>query len=387
VRWRQDGNVLPFQNAAPAPAADWRHIIRFGRNVASYKFALGRVLLELGRQQQTFVPLDDLAVPYAAAICEHLQVEDRQSTSAMSRFLDACRSRNRGELDDARLAEVTVRLGFANVIDAFHISRDGQPTQTPFFVDERATRRGITLTDHLLELANGVQSSVLPLEVDARWNLVQTSWGLGLGTRLVSFEITPDDAAVGLYAPTRLRRSPITGVRDALSGYQDGRCAYCNDLFTDIGTKRVAVDHVLPFVLMTRGWLDGDLHQIWNLVLACYECNSAKRDLPPDKEWMCWLEERNEHLITSHHPLRETLSTQLGQDATLRREALARRHTAATEMIRSTWKPPISPPSASITLSTLGRLRSACVPGNGRSSQRRNQRSRRRSGHVARPRF
>ena len=103
--------MLPFQDAAPTPASDWRHIIRFGRNVASYKFALGRVLLELGRQQRTFVPLDDLAVPYAAAICEHLRVEDRQSTSAMSRFLDACRSRNRGELDDARLAEVTVRLG------------------------------------------------------------------------------------------------------------------------------------------------------------------------------------------------------------------------------------------------------------------------------------
>ena len=64
--------MLPFQDAAPTPASDWRHIIRFGRNVASYKFALGRVLLELGRQQRTFVPLDDLAVPYAAVICEHL---------------------------------------------------------------------------------------------------------------------------------------------------------------------------------------------------------------------------------------------------------------------------------------------------------------------------
>ena len=333
--------MLPFQDAAPTPASDWRHIIRFGRNVASYKFALGRVLLELGRQQRTFVPLDDLAVPYAAAICEHLRVEDRQSTSAMSRFLDACRSRNRGELDDARLAEVTARLGFANVIDAFHIGRDGQPTQTPFFVDERSSRQGITLTDHLLALANGVQSSVLPLEVDARWNLVQTSWGLGLGTRVVSAEITPDEEAVDLYVPARLRRGPITGVRDALSGYQDGRCAYCNELFTDIGTKRVAVDHVLPFVLMTQGWADGDLHQIWNFVLACYACNSAKRDRPPGADWMPWLEKRSEHLIASHHPLRETLITQLGPDPVRRHQTLARRHTAATAMIRP-WKPPVS---------------------------------------------
>ena len=48
------------------------------------KFALGQALLDLGARQQTFVRLEDLAVPYAAAICEHLQVEDRQSTSAQS---------------------------------------------------------------------------------------------------------------------------------------------------------------------------------------------------------------------------------------------------------------------------------------------------------------
>ena len=238
---------------ARTPEGDWRHIVRFGRNVASYKFALGQALLDLGARQQTFVRLEDLAVPYAAAICEHLQVEDRQSTSAQSKFLDACRSRNRGDLDAAQLAEVTARLGFANVIDAFHISRGGQPTQTRFFADERASRQGITLTDHLLELANGLQATVLPCEVDARWNLVQMSWGLRLGTRLVSFEMTPDDDAVDLYAPARLRRGPVTGVRAALSGYQDGRCAYCQSPFTDIGTSRVAVDHVLPFVLMSRG--------------------------------------------------------------------------------------------------------------------------------------
>ena len=164
----QDGNMLPFQDAAPTPAGDWRHIVRFGRNVASYKFALGRALLNLAAQQQTFVRLEDLSVPYAASICEHLLAEDRQSTSARSRFLEACRSRNRGELNAAQLTEVTVQLGFNNVIDAFHISRGGEPTQTRFFIDERAARHGITLTDHLLDLANGLQAQVLPLEVDAR---------------------------------------------------------------------------------------------------------------------------------------------------------------------------------------------------------------------------
>ena len=107
------------------------------------------------------------------------------------------------------------------------------------------------------------------------------SWGLPLGTRLVSFEMAPDQDAVDLYAPARLRPGPITGVRDALSGYQDGRCAYCRTPFNDIGISRVAVDHVLPWVLMIREWQDGDLHQVWNLVLACYACNSAKSDARP----------------------------------------------------------------------------------------------------------
>jgi hypothetical protein len=152
--------MLAFQDA-PDPEGDWRHIVRFGRNAASYKFALGRALLNLAAQQQTFVRLEDLSVPFAAGICEHLLAEDRQSTSARSRFLDACRSRNCGELDAVQLAEVTVWFGFNSVIDAFHISRGGEPTQTRFFIDERAARYGITLTDELLNLADGLQAHAL----------------------------------------------------------------------------------------------------------------------------------------------------------------------------------------------------------------------------------
>lgn len=333
-----------FQSAVPTPEGDWRHIVRFGRNVASYKFALGEVLLELGVCQKTFVSLADLAVPYAAALCRHLKLEDKQTTSAQSRFLDALRSHNRGELDEARLIETTVRLGFQNVIDAFHVSRDGQPVQHRFFADERSARGGITLTDDLLALAAGPQANVLPLEVEARWNLVEVSWGLGLGSRIVSFEMEPDadPDPLFLYAPRRLRRDRVTRVRDALSGYQNGCCAYCGTEFTDIGPGRVAVDHVIPFMLMSRGWHDGDLHQVWNFVLACWTCNSAKHDRPPAAAWMPWLEERTEQLIGSHHPLRETLIKQLGKNKDERYQTLARRYKEATACLRP-WMPPRLP--------------------------------------------
>jgi 5-methylcytosine-specific restriction endonuclease McrA len=332
-----------FEQAAITPADDWRHVVRFGRNVASYKFALAQSLLALGARQQTVVPMADLALPYARAVCEHLKAEDRQSTSSRSRFLDACRAFNRGEINEAQLADTTVRLGFENVIDAFHVSRSSQQTTHRFFEDERKSRQAIVLTDELLQLANGRQAAVLPKEVEARWNLVQTAWGVRLGTHVISFELEPDQDAVLLYAPPKFRRPPITGVPAALSGYQDGRCAYCGEEFTDIGNKRVAVDHVLPFVLITRGWPGPDLHQIWNFVLACFGCNSAKSDRPPDPAWMPWLERRNDYFIASHHPLRETLIKQLGPDAKQRHEALAQRYLEATRLIPYPWRPPVTP--------------------------------------------
>lgn len=164
-----------LHDAAPTPDGDWRHIVRVGRNVASYKFALGSVLMDLGARQRTFVSLDELAVPYAAALCEHLKVEDKQTTSQQSRFLNACRALNRGELDQTILVDTTVRLRFQNVIDAFHVSRGRQPVAHRFFVDDRKSRNGITLTGDLLTLANGTQATVFPREIEAHCRLVETA--------------------------------------------------------------------------------------------------------------------------------------------------------------------------------------------------------------------
>src|SRR5215475_5217069 len=86
----------------------WRAIILFGRNVASYKFALAKALLELQPVAGQLIKLEDLAVPFANRICEHLQLADKQGTFARSRFLDACRKANMGELTQDQLAEQTV---------------------------------------------------------------------------------------------------------------------------------------------------------------------------------------------------------------------------------------------------------------------------------------
>lgn len=62
-----------------------------------------------------------------AHLCEHLKVADKQGSSAQSRFLDAYRAFYRGEATQEQLIEQTARLGFADVIDAFHAANQGTP--------------------------------------------------------------------------------------------------------------------------------------------------------------------------------------------------------------------------------------------------------------------
>lgn len=120
----------------------WRSIILFGRNVASYKFALARSLVEIAQNDNDLVPLEDLADPFARHICQHIKDAPVQATSKSSRFLEACKGFNEGSITETQLRDATVRLGFNNVIDAFHVV-NGEDVPTRFFIDERKANSGI----------------------------------------------------------------------------------------------------------------------------------------------------------------------------------------------------------------------------------------------------
>lgn len=80
--------------------------------MASYKFALAGALLEIGPANDELVSLDRLALPFATRVAEHLRTHDKQGTFKKSRFLDACRAFNSGDLDADGLRAKTVQLGF-----------------------------------------------------------------------------------------------------------------------------------------------------------------------------------------------------------------------------------------------------------------------------------
>lgn len=318
----------------------WRSIILFGRNVASYKFALAKSLLELSTEGSDLITLEALSDPFARHICSHLIDSPMQSTSPKSAFLDACRGFNAGEISEEKLLETTQRQGFKYVIDAFHVVNQ-QAIPTRFFVDERATSGGLRITNDLYELLSAQAHEDLKGEAEARWRLVETAWELGMSRQLIAVE--HDEALQSLLTTKRNRRVAVTSSRAALNGYQKGHCFYCSGAISiQPGCALNAdIDHFIPHVaglhiphLSVNG--------VWNLVLACQACNRGpmgKFARVPSIKLLERLHKRNEYLISSHHPLRETLMAQTGQTTAHRQAFLQQRHNEATTLLIHQWEP------------------------------------------------
>src|SRR5687767_12826028 len=174
-----------FEQTAPSLESYWRAIILFGRNVASYKFALAQSLIELSVDGKSFVPMADLADPFARHISDHLEHFPKQTTSRSSKFLEVCLAFNQGKATKDEMNGATARLGFNNVINAFHVVNSGE-VPNRFFLDRRQdSTPGIELTDDFFRLRESAQFESLPCEVEARWRLVETAWELHLPARML----------------------------------------------------------------------------------------------------------------------------------------------------------------------------------------------------------
>ena len=299
--------IAKFQEEHPSLDSYWRSIILFGNNVASYKFALAKSLLEIAPTGKSVITLDELADPYSRYLCEHLKSAPKQSTSGSSRFLQACADYNEGKITHDQLIATTVRLGFNNVIDAFHnVNRAELPVK---FYEKDYDGSSKKIIDEMPTKASFVT------EAESRWNLVETAWDLGISRDLLNVHY--DDKSQILFVDSSFRRKDITSVRGALNGYQKGKCFYCYDdiVVTDDERNTCDVDHFYPHTLQ-RYMPDVNLDGVWNLVLTCEHCNrgeGGKFAQAPAIKYLERLHKRNEFLISSHHPLRETIMNQTGR--------------------------------------------------------------------------
>jgi hypothetical protein len=336
---------IPYQLHDPSLESQWRAIILFGKNSATYKFAFAQALLELVGTETTTITLADLAEPFSRHLVRHLQQHDKQGSATSSKFLTACRRFMAQELSQADLLMQTEKLGFVNVIDAFQIVNSGAIPR-PFYEKHLVNGKPqLVLTDHLLQLKDSFHFQNFALEADARWQLVETAWNLQLNPDLL--EVQYDEAqSLFFIARNLLRRVNITSVREALNGYQKGKCFYS---FQDISVKSSSsnlcqVDHFLPH-LNKKAHLPANINGVWNLVLADGQVNNHKRARIPELRFLQRLYQRNEFFIASKHPLAETIINQTGATAPQRQHFLYQHYQIALNQSLQRWAPAVELPA------------------------------------------
>lgn len=334
-----------FQVNDPSLESQWRAIILFGDNTATYKFAFAKALLEQVEMQKSEVRLEDLALPFAKPISEHLAKFGKQGTNNnQSPFIDACRKFGNNEIDESALLKATLKDGFKYVIDAFH-NVNGAPVPIPFY--EKNFDKGnkkLILTDDILSFKDKFQFQNLEQEVEARWNLVETAWNLNINPSFL--EVKYDENNSMFFLELDMRRKDVTSVRDSLNGYQKGKCFYS---FQDISINKTNkntchVDHFFPHRLKTAFAKGGiNVNGVWNLVLADPDINGHKSAKIPEERFLERLYNRNEFYISSKHPLAETIINQTGQNSFERRKFLYNQY-AFYKNFGNPWKPEIELP-------------------------------------------
>ena len=184
--------ISNFQVNDPSLESQWRAIILFGKNSATYKFAFGNALLKLVADQKTIISLQDLAPLYVDSILHHLKENDKQGSSNSSTFLNACREYNSGEISYDQLINITEKYGFVNVIDAFQNVNGGIIPNKFYEKDYNGNNKNIVITNELLKLKESFQFTNFNEEVEARWNLVETAWNLEINPNLLEVKIDDD---------------------------------------------------------------------------------------------------------------------------------------------------------------------------------------------------
>jgi hypothetical protein len=332
-----------FQINDPSLESQWRAIILFGKNSATYKFAFAKSLLRLIELEKTKISLNELAIPFANSIVEHLKKSDKQGNASSSKFLEGCRNYINETITKEDLYNLTEKYGFVNVVDAFQ-NVNGGTIPEPFYEKNYSSgKKEIVVTDNLLKIKELFQYRNLEQEVEARWNLVETAWNLQINPNLL--EVKYDESKSLFFIESNLmKRIDITSVRDSLNGYQKGKCFYS---YQDISINKkdiniCEVDHFLPHVnKLAHSRTGANINGVWNLVLADSSINLHKKARIPEKRFLHRLFNRNEFYIESKHPLSETIINQTGLTKESRRRFLEAQYNLALTNSLQQWKPEI----------------------------------------------
>lgn len=140
-----------FLKNDPTLESQWRALILFGKNSATYKFAFAKTLLEAVVKDRTAYTLQELSEPFVRNILDHITTNDKQGISTSSKFLGSCRDYLNKEISYDELLRMTERYGFINVVDAFQNVNGGRIPDV-FYEMDYTGRKQIIIKDDFFKL-------------------------------------------------------------------------------------------------------------------------------------------------------------------------------------------------------------------------------------------
>lgn len=286
----------------------WKAIILYGLNSATYKIALGKTLLELGKREENSVAWDTLAKEFLDRYIERLskgeKLPQQSNPSRLTKIERLVNKLNSGKLNYSEAIDVVGKKGFKDVIPRFQTIGTNSEIVSEYFYSFDFGKK-LILHDSLLSIC---ESSIeeMESELEARWSLLE-------GAFLINHENwhLANDVR-GIYLDNGYQRRNLTENIPFLQAYQGNRCFYCGE---PISEDNIEVDHVLP-----RQVLQHD--EEWNLVLSHSLCNSKKGDQLIGEHFIRKLIQRNENLIGSNHPWKNKIKASLGKTKAKRRSSL-----------------------------------------------------------------
>jgi len=337
--------VNDFIIKSPSIDAYFRGIILFGANTASYKFALAKAIIDLTKQKKDFVSERDLALVFLNYMNEHIQNGTPQITSNSSKYFDAFESYNNQQVSLDEMISLTLSNPFKNVIDRFHTINSQQSPTTFYERTQKNGIKGIVITDNIYKLQEMNHLENIIEEIEGRWRLVEVAWSLKMNPSLLNVKYDVTNKSLFIEGNNLYRRIDITSSRSALNGYQKGKCFYCFGpiSITTNHHETCDVDHFIPLSIQYSSSVDLDLNGVWNLVLACQECNRGDKNGKfarlPEIHFLHRLNKRNEYLIQSNHPLKETLMMRTGKTQYARNHFLEVMFNLAKSIKAAEWVP------------------------------------------------
>ena len=300
----------------------WKGIVLYGFNVATYKIALAKTLLELAETGISHVGWNALSEEFLK------QYKDRLDKEAMPQLTNPNRLTvmerivmkiNNGSITMTDAVDKVGREAFDDVIPRFHsIGQDKDIVKGKFY--EFSEGKQIIIKDSVFDILQDRPKELFD-EIDARWGLLEAAFLINRD----HFDLANDIRDI--YLQKGHERKDITKNIPFLNGYQDNICFYCSE---PMDADDIHVDHVLP-----RQVINHD--EAWNLVLSHSFCNLQKSDYLIGPAYIEKLIARNENIMGSNHPWKKNIKDKLGDTKATRRQNLENHYANVRKVLGSNY--------------------------------------------------